>query len=172
MRHSPAPQALILGPVFTTALVGGLPLALADVVEQLRAHGWDVDDRLWATPPQDAVAWRTTVSHSRLSLLQRWPLLLDVWLKAVPLPLRRRLSTLWMPRAYYQNVAHNLDAATQLLATQRYDVVLVCVDGAPPGLSALVAASDQRACILVCRGWATSCRRVGGAGRGTRRAFV
>ena len=43
-------RALLLGPAFPSDTVGGLHLALSDIVDQLNKRGWQVDDQIWAMP--------------------------------------------------------------------------------------------------------------------------
>lgn len=151
--HRPL-RALLLGPVFPLDIIGGLHLALGDVVNQLRVRGWQIDTQIWAEPVQldrsqaSTNSWQSTFFHSWLTVFQRWPLLINAWLSVIPRPFRRVLSTTFKPPAFFEHISHNLTVAENLLANaQKYDLILFCVDGAPPGMSALV--TDRFPCVAI-----------------------
>jgi glycosyltransferase involved in cell wall biosynthesis len=139
-------RALLLGPVFSPVEKGGVQVALADLVVELRARGWEIESRISVapmpasgpTPP--AAAWATNAAPPRLSVLDRRPALFAAWISAVPASMRRVISISLKPRAYFERLSHNLQVAEQWLAdAQDYDVVLMCTAGAPTGLAALLA---------------------------------
>jgi glycosyltransferase involved in cell wall biosynthesis len=154
-------RALLLGPAFTPGQAGGLQIALGDLASELASRGWMVDSQIWtaAAPlaqPASGGGWLSSYSHSKLSGWQRSPRLLAFWMNAVPAWLRGALSMACMPRAYWENVGHNLRLAERRLAeAQTYDAILLCVDGAPPGLSALAAARHKRVALISLSGLET-----------------
>jgi glycosyltransferase involved in cell wall biosynthesis len=149
-------RALLIGPVFPPDLVGGLQLALRGVIEQLRARGWRVDDRIWDTP---AVPWRNTFLVPRSAAVKRPLWLQTAWIDRAPVVVREMVSTLCMPSAHFAASSRNLQVTEALLAGARdYDVVLLCVDGAPPGMSAMVAETAARAVFISLSGLARELR--------------
>jgi glycosyltransferase involved in cell wall biosynthesis len=146
-------RILLVGPTFAPDDVGGLQIALGEVAQQLRLRGWDVDSRIHATfdsrapSPASAGGLRDSFVDSRLARLLRWGWTLRPAI-AAPARLRAFLNTLLLPPAYYRNASHNLAVVERLLSEPRqYDLVLVCVDGSPPGLSALVA--RRHPCVVM-----------------------
>ena len=125
-----APRLLMLAPIFASEIVGGHPIVLNDLIVQLRAHGWEV------LTTED---WQSQTFFSGLSKGQRWPAVMKAWLGWVPKDVRRVVSQLALPRGYYTAAAHNLRAAERQISAAEYDVLLVHVDGMPPGLCALAA---------------------------------
>jgi glycosyltransferase involved in cell wall biosynthesis len=154
VKHRPL-RVLLLGPAFTANEAGGLHLALRDVVNQLNKRGWQVDDQIWTTlnlESQSAtkkIQLQSTRSYSLLSSFQRHTWLLKIWMSILPIPARRFFSILLMPRVYFESISHNLYAAEKMLEqAQKYDLVLLCVDGAPPGMSAFVTAKFERVVFI------------------------
>ncbi len=134
--------------------MGGLQLALDEVADQLRAHGWQVDVHTHAAP--DAAGsldgpLRTTVMRSRLEVFHRWP----VWMRlrhTLSAQTRQRIAMFFMPPAFLENASNNLYRVEELLAAQpAYDVVLLCVDGAAPGMARLV--TERHDCCVVLSLW-------------------
>jgi glycosyltransferase involved in cell wall biosynthesis len=147
-------RALLIGPVFLPGDVGGLQLALSDVAEQLTARGWQIDTLILAASSAPSPLRTTFFSTSRLSPFRSWPVLGRLW-KAFPLSARRFLSTLAMPRQYWENVSDNLHAIeTMLTGPQAYDIVLVGVDGNAPGCTALACARHRRVVSISLQGLA------------------
>lgn len=124
-------------------VVGGGPIVVDEMAAQLRDRGWHVET---------AQGWQSLHFHSRLSRGQQWKSALSAWRNAVPSPVRRFLSYAAMPRSFYVAAAHNLRAATRQVCDSEFDVLMVHVDGAPPGLCALaaeLAAAKGRPLVLV-----------------------
>ena len=152
-------RALLLGPVYPPDMVGGGALALGDVANQLKARGWQINEQIWMTPANEAklerpaVLLKSTFMPSRLAAFQRRPSLLAAWNRVVPPAIGRVLSTTFMPRAYFEQISHNLYAAEMLLEeAQKYDIVLFCIDAAPPGMGALVTERLRHVAIISLQG--------------------
>jgi glycosyltransferase involved in cell wall biosynthesis len=111
-------------------VVGGQAIVLRELAEQLQDRGWDVET---------ALGWRGVSFHSHLSRGQKWKAALGAWRKALPDRVRRFLSFTSMPRAFYVDTAHNLRAAERQIDASAFDMLMVHVDGAPPGLCALAS---------------------------------
>jgi glycosyltransferase involved in cell wall biosynthesis len=146
-------RALLLGPVLPPDVVSGLHLALDDVVTQLAARGWRVNNQIWTTSADEdnfpGVSLKNSFLPSRLAAFQRKQLMMAAWDNAVPPTMRRILSTTFMPRAYFEQISHNLRAADQLMREARqYDAVLFCINGAPPGMGALITNQVGHAAVI------------------------
>ena len=124
------PRLLMLATPPGLGVLGGGPIVVDEMAAQLRDRGWHVET---------AQGWQSVHLHSRLSRGQRWNSALSAWRKAVPDPMRRFLWYAAMPRAYYVAAAHNLVAAKRQVCDSEFDVLMVHVDGAPPGLCGLAA---------------------------------
>ncbi len=138
-----APRLLMLATPSPSGVVGGQGLVVEELAEQLRARGWLVQ-----TPEN----WESPQLYSGLSRGQRWASALNAWYRKVPADMRRLFSHATMPRAYYAAAAHNLRAAARQIGEARFDVLMVHVDGAPPGLCTLasgLAAKLKRSLVLV-----------------------
>jgi len=149
-------------------VVSGQHLAVDELEVQLRARGWQVET---------AEGWESQQLYSALSRGHRWMSALKAWYRAVPVDMRRLFSCATMPRAYYAASAHNLRAAARQIGEARFDVLMVHVDGAPPGLCALaseLAAKLKRPLVLVSMsGLAQELRASGWAvGRGMGFAYL
>lgn len=158
----------MLAPQFGPEIVGGHPIVLAELAAQLQARGWQV-------VPPDGQPVESFSSY--LSFGQRWALLVRAGMENLPAGLPRIVSRLMMPRAYYAALSGQLHAAERQLRTAGYEVVLVHVDGTPPGLSALAAAvgaARGRPVVLVSLyGLAEELRAPGwGLVRGLSRAYL
>ncbi|MBI5301504.1 MAG: glycosyltransferase family 4 protein [Chloroflexi bacterium] len=135
-----------------------MPLALNDVAEQLRRHGWEVDAAIYATaangdPRGETRSLRSTFLSNRLEPWQRWRALMNLWL-ALPENIRQFTSILTRPNSYFVNASNNLQAIEQILASCHADLVLVCVDGSAPGTAALVAERHPRVAAISLAGLA------------------
>ncbi len=161
MSHPEPPQskslrALLLGPAFPD-MVGGLQLALRDVVGQLTAHGWTVDEKIWVTPSSEGLRGATevrlqnSVAPSRLAAFQRWPFLWALW-ERMPATLRKILSISAAPRQYFKDMSHNFYVSERWLDEHEYDVVLFCIDCAPPGLGALLTDRLKNVVVISLQG--------------------
>jgi glycosyltransferase involved in cell wall biosynthesis len=150
---------LLIGPVYTASEVKGMPLVLTEVAEQLRARGWQVDSHVQAAPDRSsntdsaidplAAAWVGTAPPPRSSMLDRHPRLFAFWNAAMPVGLRRTMSLALRPTAYLESLSHNLRVGEDLLDTARgYDVVLLSLDEAAPGLGALFATALPSVAII------------------------
>lgn len=136
-------RLLMLAAPSAPGVVGGQRLVVEELEVQLRARGWLV---------QTAEDWESPWLFSGLSRGHRWTSALNAWYRAVPVDMRRLFSRAAMPRAYYAASAHNLRAAARQIEEAHFDVLMVHVDGAPPGLCALaaeLAAKLKRPLVLV-----------------------
>lgn len=126
-------------------VVGGLQLALEDLRRQLELRGWEVESRLY----QDERAGTSVIAPAGpLARLLRWPTVLR-WRQRIPVGLRVTVSAILQSRQAAEAAARNLDwAGERLREVERYDAVLVCVDGNVRGMLALALARHPRVTVL------------------------
>lgn len=136
-------KLLLLGPIAQSGTIGGLSLALDDLVTELRRQGWQVDSTDIVAPAP------TVVDAPRLiGVLQRSPWFLRARL-ALPAGLRYSLSALFWSAEVREGMAKNLRWAEEQLAKPgRYDIVLVCPDVNVPGILALALDRHPRVAVL------------------------
>jgi glycosyltransferase involved in cell wall biosynthesis len=144
--------------VYSASEVKGMPLVLTEVAEQLRARGWQVDSHVQAAPARPSntdsaidppAAWVGTAPPPRSSMLDRHPRLFALWNSALPVGLRRVISLALRPTAYLESLSHNLRVGEELLdAARSYDVVLLSLDEAAPGLGALFVTALPSVAII------------------------
>jgi glycosyltransferase involved in cell wall biosynthesis len=141
-------RALLVGPVFDQGHGGGLEIALRDLAAALERRGWEVDVRIDA---RTASGLGETVMASRLAFLQRWQGVMR-HRALMPAALRARVTAWLMPTRYFDHASRNLRQLEAALGEpQPWDVVLVCVEGAPTGTACLVS-ERHPACVLVSLG--------------------
>jgi glycosyltransferase involved in cell wall biosynthesis len=155
----------VLGPVFATEAVGGLQLAIADVVAQLRDLGWAVEQPVGGVQPPEGQARESApraVSHtgfrSGLARLGRLRGLFSLWHR-LPLNWRRGIAVCFMSRGYFANAASTLRAVDRVLDDiDPRAPVLLFVDGAVPGTAALVTGRHRNTVIVSLDGLAMELR--------------
>jgi glycosyltransferase involved in cell wall biosynthesis len=147
-------RLLLIGAFSTYGSVGGLSLALQSVVDQLGMRGWQIEllgnDGGPAGHGSDgqSAAIRPAFARSWLHRFQRWWLCHWLW-GLLPLALRYQISTYLLPRTMLANAAHNLTLVDDALRQpDRYDLVLLCVDGIAPGAAALALERHPRVVLL------------------------
>jgi glycosyltransferase involved in cell wall biosynthesis len=133
----------------------GDALALRDVIHALGTRGWQVDTQVWAAGPAGTAPTASDPAQpdrpiqSKVSDLLGHPLLFSMWTRAVPLWLRRFLSTAAKPATYFKRFSDDLRQAEELFAeAPKYDVVLLYLEESPPGLGALLADHFERVVII------------------------
>ena len=150
--HS-ARRMLFIGPVDAAGGVGGLHFALRDLLDQLEAHGWQVDViggplRASSGNSRPVSELRRVASNSQLQIFQQWQLWHRLW-RSVPLHLRHQISEYFMPVHVLEHASHNLAVIERALAEAgRYDLVFMCVDGIAPGAVALAVDRHPRVALL------------------------
>jgi glycosyltransferase involved in cell wall biosynthesis len=155
---SERPRVLLLGPAFPPSSVGGLQLALKDVVTQLRSCGWLVDSYVdaetnYADSTTTSAQLQTTVFRSSLSRLARWKFFLSIW-HLFPYSRRSAIAVFFKPYQFFYNTSYNLYKIESILAMscEKRDIVLLCVDVSPPGVVSLVTSLHQRVIIISLKG--------------------
>ena len=143
---------LLAGPRFERQ-AGGLERALADLVAELRAQGFDVEDATAASTVPEDVGLGTRPRTSWLGRLNRSTAAAALWARLSP-PRRRALRDLFASRAELAEAAVTLSDLERRLRARRFDAVLYCVEEAPPGGLALAQSLHDRVIPMAIEGLA------------------
>jgi glycosyltransferase involved in cell wall biosynthesis len=148
-------RILICGPVFTPGTVGGLPVALQELADQLTRFGWAVD--LAVTPDTLGIE-----GVGLTPVLPGWGR--RVW---TPTSLAARLPA--DGRAWIQHVllgggvaavqSRVMDAIERRLASADYEAVVAYVSRETPGFAAFITSRHPRVLLLSLNGLAAELRQ-------------
>ena len=133
-------RALLLGRALKAGQGGGLAIALDDLQETLERRGWIVERPLVS---EAGHALLTVDGVGLLGVGFRWAPLTDLQ-RTIPRRVRRWLIELSRPAAFFERASAHLWEVEAWLQLRRYDVVLACPQGLPPGLLDLATRRHPR----------------------------